>query len=232
MSASPVILLPAYNEEASLPRVLPALFEAYPDFDVLVVDDGSRDATGVIARQCGATVLRHPFNLGYGAALQTGYKRALQMGAPLVVQLDADGQHDPQQLLRLVQPILDDTADLVVGSRFLEPTSYHMSFARSLGRACFRKLAHLSKLEITDPTSGFQAMNRRTLELYSQAFFPRDYPDIDVLLVAHREGLRIRECSVEMLPEQRKSKLHGGMRSFYYVYRLTLSLWANTAPRS
>lgn len=226
----PLALIPALNEAERLPAVLAVLAAGAPDFQAVVIDDGSSDETGAVARRCGAIVLRHPFNLGYGAALQTGYRFALRRGAPLVVQLDADGQHDPGQIPLLVAPLLAGEADVVIGSRFLGAGAYHMSAARTLGRRAFQSLAGLSGLSVTDPTSGFQALSCRALELYQADFFPTDYPDVDVLLIAHRRGLAIRECAVTMAAEQRRSRLHGGLRSIYYVFKMSLSLWAGTRP--
>jgi len=221
-----IVLLPSYNEATRLPEVLRRLRELAPEFQPVVVDDGSRDRTAAVAREHGAIVLEHPFNLGYGAALQTGYKFALEEGTELLVQMDADGQHDPTHIARLTEPILAGRADLVIGSRFLEPTDYRMGLARTIGRKLFQRLARLSGLDVTDPTSGFQALDRAVLELYVGEFFPSDYPDVDVLLIGHRRGLRIEECSVVMHQATRPSTLHGGLRSFYYLYRLTLALWA------
>jgi glycosyltransferase involved in cell wall biosynthesis len=218
--------LPSYNEAARLPEVLGRLAELAGELRAVVIDDGSKDATAEVARAHGATVLVHPFNLGYGAALQTGYKYALSQGCELLVQMDADGQHDPAHIQRLIEPIRSAEADLVIGSRFLEETSYRMGFARTVGRRLFQRMAGLAGLDVTDPTSGFQAMNNKVLELYSGEFFPSDYPDIDVLLVAHRRGVRVAERSVEMSVASRPSTLHGGLRSVYYLYRLTLALWA------
>ncbi len=222
-----LVLIPAFNEASRLPRVLQELASVGGVERVVVIDDGSKDATGRLAAEHGATVLRLPFNLGYGAALQTGYKFAQHCRAGLIVQMDADGQHDPRYLPQLLAPIRDGTADLVVGSRFASASAYQMGRIRTLGRLVFQHVARLAGLRITDPTSGLQAMNGAVLELYAGDFFPSDYPDVDVLLEAHRRGLRIRECPVEMREGTRKSRLHGGLRrSFYYVYRLTLALWA------
>lgn len=225
-------LIPAWNEEPRLPRVLKALRELDPRLEVLVVDDGSRDRTSEVAREGGATVLRHPFNMGYGAALQTGYKFALSEGARRLVQLDADGQHDPAQIPALLQPLLDDEADVVIGSRFVEETAYKMDPLKSLGRKVFHGAAKFVGLELTDPTSGFQALDRKALELYVRDFFPWDYPDVDVLMVAHKSGIRIVERSVVMSQGERASTMHGGLKSFYYVYRMLLSLWAGTRLES
>jgi glycosyltransferase involved in cell wall biosynthesis len=221
-----IALIPAFNEAPRLPAILQALEGLHTLAEIVVIDDGSTDGTGSVAERHGVTLLRHSFNLGYGAALQTGYKYALERGAHIVVQLDADGQHDPAEIPSLVRPLRDDEADLVLGSRFLSEGDYRMGRIRTLGRLIFQRLARAAGLRVTDPTSGFQAMNRRVLELYTREFFPSDYPDVDVLLVAHRRGLRIRECPVHVSEGQRPSTLHGGLRSVYYLYRLALSLWA------
>ena len=220
------VLVPAFNEAVRLPAVLQELRTLELTYRVVVIDDGSRDGTAGVAEELGATVLRLPFNQGYGAALQTGYKYANENKAALIVQMDADGQHDPRDIPSLIGPIKAGEADLVVGSRFLEKTSYRMGKTRTFGRLLFQRIARMAGLEVTDPTSGFQAMNRRVLELYSGDFFPSDYPDVDVLLAAFRRGLRIRERTVHMRAETRKSTLHGGLKSSYYVYRLALALWA------
>jgi glycosyltransferase involved in cell wall biosynthesis len=220
------VVIPAYQEEARLPAVLAALASAAPGFRVIVIDDGSRDGTAAAARSRGATVLRHPFNLGYGAALQTGYKWALRAGATLLVQMDADGQHDPAELAALAAPVEAGELDLVIGSRFLGTGDYRMSRLQGIGRDFFRALLSAFGLRVTDPTSGFQAMNRAALELYASDMFPSDYPDVDVLLCAHRHGLRVGERPVRMHASPRASTLHAGLAPVYYVYKMLLSVWA------
>ena len=224
-----MLVIPAFNEAPRLPSLLGRIAAEKTGLEVVVVDDGSRDATAEVAARAGATVLRHPFNLGYGAGLQTGYKYALEVGAKWVVQMDADGQHDPSDIPRLLAPLERGECDLVIGSRFLAPTGYHMGFTRTLGRRFFVALARAFGIRVTDPTSGLQALGRRVLELYSGDSFPSDYPDVDVLLTAHRHGLAVREISVEMHASQRKSTLHGGLRSVWYVYKMLLAVWAASA---
>jgi len=223
-----IVLIPAFNEEPRLAGVLERIAALDQELEMVVVDDGSRDATGAVAARCGATVLRHPFNMGYGAALQTGYKYALERGARYLVQMDADGQHDPAQVATLLEPVRGGEADLVIGSRFLVPTAYHMGGLKTFGRKLFQGVARGVGLRVTDPTSGLQAMNRAVMEIYVEDFFPPDYPDLDVLLIAHRRGVRIREVSAVMSAGERPSTLHGGLRSFYYVYRMLLALFAAT----
>jgi len=222
-------VIPAFNEEPRLPALLSGISALQLDLEIAVVDDGSRDQTAAVAAAAGATVLRHPFNLGYGAGLQTGYKYALSAGADYVVQMDADGQHDARDVPRLAAPILRGECDLVIGSRFLAPTGYQMGVTRTLGRRFFVALARAFGIRVTDPTSGFQALGRRVLELYVGDAFPSDYPDVDVLLTAHRNGLAVREVPVEMRASPRKSTLHGGLRSIWYVYKMMLAVWAASA---
>jgi glycosyltransferase involved in cell wall biosynthesis len=228
-----ILIIPAYNEAGTLERVLREIALAQTGCEVVVIDDGSQDATAAIARQAGAKVIRHPFNLGYGAALQTGYKYAVRRNATLVVQMDADGQHDPAEIPLLAAPVRNGECDLMVGSRFLEGTGYQHGLLRTLGRQLFRGLAWLAGLRVSDPTSGFQAMNARVLHVYTQNFFPADYPDVDVLLAAYRHGLRVAECPVHMKSGVRASTLHGGLRPVYYAYKMLLSTWcASSSGRS
>lgn len=225
------MLIPAYDEAARIGAVIERVRKAMPDFEVVVIDDGSKDATGEIAAERGACVLRHLFNLGYGSALQTGYKYALRSGAELVVQMDADGQHDPADALALVAPIAAGELDLAIGSRFLGVGDYAMPPLRSAGRRVFQSILRRFGLHVTDPTSGFQALSRRVIELYADDGFPSDFPDVDVLLVAHRHGLRIGERPVHMAPSPRPSLLHAGWAPVYYVYKMSLSLWAAASAR-
>jgi len=224
-----VVLIPAFNEAERIGGVLQAIASRAPEFERVVVDDGSVDGTAEVAARAGARVLRHPFNLGYGAALQTGYKYAWRAGFELLVQLDADGQHDPADIVALVEPVARGELDLVIGSRFLGVGDYRMSVPRKLGRALFQAIVRAFGLRVSDPTSGFQAMNRAVLALFVGDAFPTDYPDVDVLLAAHRRGLRIGERPVTMSPSLRASSLHSGLAPLYYVYKMILSVWAASA---
>jgi glycosyltransferase involved in cell wall biosynthesis len=221
-----LLLIPAWNEARHLEGVLERARAAAPGFEIVVVDDGSTDATARVAAGAGARVVRHPVNLGYGAALQTGYKLALREGVDLLVQMDADGQHDPKDVTALAAPVLRGELDVAIGSRFLARGDYPMGALRDTGRRLFRWLARRLGLEVTDPTSGFQALSARALALYARDFFPSDYPDVDVLVAAHRSGLSVGEVPVEMAPGERASTLHGGIAPIYYVYKMLLSLWA------
>jgi hypothetical protein len=147
--------------------------------------------------------------------------------------MDSDGQHRPEDVPRLLDCVRRDRCDLAIGSRFLPAGSssaqeprYEMGWLRSLGRRTLCGFARLGGLDVTDPTSGLQAMNARVLELFAGSHYPIDYPDVDVLLLAHRHGLRISEVAVHMRPSPRPSMLHSGWMPIYYAYRMLLSLWA------
>jgi glycosyltransferase involved in cell wall biosynthesis len=224
-----LIVVPAFNEADHLVAVLAELAELAPGWPVLVVDDGSTDATPAVAREHGAEVVQHPFNLGYGAALQTGYKLARRRGVRFLVQMDADGQHQAEQISRLMAPLQDDELDLAVGNRFFLGSEYRAGALQDTGRWLLRATARLFGLHLSDPTSGFQAMNRAVIELYCGDFFPVDYPDLDVLVFARRHGLRIGERPTPMRAGPRASLLHHGFRPLYYFYRMFLALNAAAA---
>ena len=227
-----LLVIPAFNEEVRISEVLRRVMATRLGFEIVVVDDGSGDRTALLARRLGVRVIQHPFNLGYGAALQTGYKYGLRSGAKWVVQMDADGQHDPRDIPILLEPVLNGKADLVVGSRFLEGVTYRMGLARSLVRRVLQVVARIFGLNVTDPTSGFQAMNREVLRLYVRDSFPSDFPDLDVLLAARRCSIRIEERRVSMAPSPRPSSIHRSFRAAYYLYKMILSIWAGAVGYS
>ncbi len=224
-AARTLILIPCLDEGPRIGAIVRRLAELHPDMDVLVVDDGSSDDTTEAARVAGAAVVRLPFNLGYGAALQTGYKYALEQGYERLVQMDGDGQHPPEQIAPLIRMLDAGDVDLAVGSRFLGRAEYRIPALRRLGIGFFGRLTSLlAGQPVTDPTSGLQAMNRRVLAFYQQDFYPWDYPDADMLLRAHYAGLRFAEVPVVMLGGPPGKSMHRGMRPLYYVYKLFLSL--------
>lgn len=219
-----LVVIPAYYEEGKVGRVVSAA-RAQTGADVLVVDDGSTDATAEEARAAGALVASHAVNLGYGAALQTGYRYALRHGYDAVLQLDADGQHDPESIPRLLEAL--ERADVVVGSRFLGVGSYRPPLARRLGMRLFGLVGSLlSGKRLTDPTSGYQAISREALRFYSHERYPADYPDADVLAMGVRAGLRLEEVPVVMRASADGKSMHGGLwRPLYYVFRMSLALF-------
>lgn len=221
-----VVVLPAFDEERGLGEVLAGLRQACPSFDLVVVDDGSRDRTAEVARRHGAVVLRHPFNMGYGAALQTAYKYAAREGYPVLVQLDADGQHDPAFVPGLARHVLEGRADAVVGSRFLVGEGYIPPFARRVGMVLFGYIASVvTRRRVTDPTSGYQAMSARVFGFLQTDAFPADYPDADVLILLHRAGFKVEELPVAMRLSPTGKSMHSGvLRPMFYVFKMLLSI--------
>ncbi len=229
-----LVIIPAYNEEMEITGVIQEIHRYAPDAEILVVDDGSTDHTREISFRTGTRTVSHPFNLGYGTALQTAYKYALSNGYEMVIQMDGDGQHDPSFIPDLLAVIQKGEADIAIGSRFLAVKnrnsglghpSYRAPFLRRLGMRFFGTIASLLiHQKITDPTSGFQAMNRNVLGWVSSDKFPFDYPDADVIIMLHRAGFRIREVPVEMFENTGKKSMHSGWKPLYYVFKMCLSI--------
>lgn len=220
-----LVVIPAFNEAPRIAEVIGGVRAVLPEAAIVVIDDGSGDGTAGVAEETGALVLRHPFNLGYGVAIQTGYKYALAMGYSCLVQIDGDGQHDPAGIPALLEPLRCGTADFVLGSRFLSGVSYRPPLVRRLGMAFFRSIVALViRQPVTDCTSGFQAFNREVIGFFTRDLFPCDYPDADVLISLHLAGFRISEVPVRMSAGAAGKSMHGGIKPIYYVFKMLLSI--------
>lgn len=225
MAGDVVIIIPAYNEEHTLSGVITDIRAFVPGVDILVINDGSQDKTEEIVRRMGERVISLPFNMGYGAALQTGFRYALRHGYRYVAQMDADGQHEPKDIPRLLNVVLNGEADVAIGSRFLDGGRYKPPLIRKIGMLLFGYMASLIiGQKITDPTSGYQALNSNGIRFYASEYFPTDYPDADVIIMLHRAKLRIREVPVTMYPNSQKS-MHGGIELLYYLFKMFLSIF-------
>lgn len=221
---STLLVIPAHAEAGRIGDVVRGARAQGLDLDVLVVDDGSPDETGAEARAAGAIVVRHPYNLGYGSALHTGYHFAFRHGYDRVLQMDADGQHDPAMLPRLVLA-LDGGADVALGSRYLDGEPPRTSLLRRIGTRLFAWIASLgTRTRITDPTSGFQGLSARALAAVVHDGYPEDYPDTDVLIDLARQGLVVREVPVRMHTRLGGVSMHRGARIAYYGYKMVLTL--------
>jgi glycosyltransferase involved in cell wall biosynthesis len=220
-----VAIVPAWNESGAIAGVVDEIRSAVPDIEVVVVDDASTDATAEIAEQHGATVLRLPFNVGIGGAVQTGFRYALEAGYQRAIRLDGDGQHDASQIPRILAPIEAGSADLVIGSRFVNPSAaYRPPFARRIGIRVFARLVSvLGGQRVTDTTSGFIALDRAGIELFA-AEYPHDYPEVEATLVALRSGLRLEQVQVEMRERTSGTSSITFIRSLYYIVKVTLAL--------
>jgi hypothetical protein len=227
-----LIIIPAYNEATKITKVIERIRAASPAVDILVVNDGSRDETAGIAAAAGALVVSHPFNMGYGVAIQTGYKYALAHDYDYLVQIDGDGQHDPTFISALLAPVQQGEVDFVIGSRFLGGESYQPSLPRRIGMALFRGIVtRVVGKRISDCTSGYQAFNRQVMRFFASDLFPCDYPDADVLISLHLAGFRIAEAPVRMFANTDGKTMHSGLKPLYYVFKMLLSI-AVTLMRS
>ncbi len=226
-SKETIIVIPAYNEESNIELLIRNIRSKVLDTDILVVDDGSQDRTARVAEKSGALVIRLPFNLGYGAALQTGFKYALMKRYQHVVQMDADGQHDPDFIKVLLDEIRKEDADVIIGSRFLKDNDeYKTSRVRKIGMWIFGRIASIIIGQaVTDPTSGFQALNRDALRFYASPYYPTDYPDADVIIMLQRADLRIKEIQVRMHSRQQGQSMHSGLKPLYYIFKMFLSMF-------
>ncbi len=217
-----VVIIPAYNEQDSIGLVIKQVLQYH--CTVLVIDDGSSDQTGSAAAKAGAEVISLPQNLGIGGAVQTGYLFAFRHGYDIAVQVDADGQHKPRELHKILQPLLDGEADLALGSRYIAKTSFKSSFSRRTGMILLSLLVTmLTGQRIYDTTSGFRAANRKVIELFAHEY-STDYPEVDALVLARKNGMRIKEVSVEMDQRCAGESSITPFRSAYYVTKVILAL--------
>ena len=220
-----IAIVPAFNEEQTVSRVVEEIRAFDPGFAIVVVDDGSIDRTGVVAERCGVQVLRLPFNLGIGGAVQTGYQYALDNGFELAVQVDGDGQHNPREIARLVGSILDGGADMVVGTRFVEGGGYRGTRLRRVGIHLFAGLVSvLVGQRVTDTTSGFRAVNRKGIRLFASDY-PHDYPEVEATVLVARHRLRMVEVPVAMRIRETGSSSITALRSVYYMIKVLLALF-------
>ena len=227
-----IAVVPARNEEANVAAVVRGIRAFDAEFDVVVIDDGSEDRTAAAARDAGAHVVRLPFNLGIGGAVQTGFRYALEHGFDVAVRLDGDNQHDPEELAGLLEPVLAGEADIVVGSRFLGSGEYRPPFARRIGIRLFaRVVSLLVRQRVTDTTSGFQALNRRGIALFA-ADLPHDYPEVEATVMVFKHRLRLKEVPVRMRERAEGSSSITALRSIYYVVKVLLALFVGLFRRS
>lgn len=227
MRPNSLAVIPAYNEQATVATVVRAIRDALPGFDVLVVDDGSTDGTALCARAEGAVVLRHPFNLGIGGAVQSGFKYALENDYDYAVQIDADGQHSAGEVKKLMAEMDRGGADMVVGSRFLSPDyQYPAPISRRTGIHIFAFVcSRITGQRVSDPTSGFRLCNRRAIELFARDY-PHDYPEVEATLMLHYHRLRMREVPVQMFERGGgASSISGSGKSAYYMVKVLLAIF-------
>jgi hypothetical protein len=228
-------IVPAHNEVEAIAATISEINAAAPDFDVLVIDDGSTDATAATARAAGARVVSLPFNLGVGGAVQCGYLYARDHGYDVAVQVDGDGQHDPHDIPRLLALLTaDPETHLVTGSRFIERPArgergdrHRSTPSRRVGISLFaRVVSLLTHQRVTDPTSGYRMTDRIGIELFSRDY-PSDYPEVEAIVLAHTYALQTREVAVRMRPRTTGRSTISASVSVYYLFKVMLAVFVS-----
>jgi glycosyltransferase involved in cell wall biosynthesis len=220
-----LVIIPAYNEERSVGRVVDEVTTYLPQIDALVVNDGSSDLTSEIAQSKGAIVLDLPFNLGIGGAMQAGYQYAYEKGYDIAIQVDADGQHDPKEIVKLLKALEEKKMDVAMGSRFLGHSEFKSSLMRRIGIFIFsRVISMIVGQKITDPTSGFRAANRKAIQLFASNY-PQDYPEPEAVVLLHQCRLKMEEVPVGMSERHSGESSITKIRSVYYMVKVLLAIF-------
>lgn len=222
-----LIIIPAYNEAVNLPGLVRELRTLYPAYDRVVIDDGSKDGTKEIVRALPTRLVSLPYNLGIGSAVQTGLQIALKEGYDTAVLVDADGQHPPQEVRRLLGAMKESGCDLVLGSRFILRDGYQSSFVRRFGIRLFSwLLSIICHTKITDATSGFRAVNHRAIQVLAGSY-QEEYPGVEGILSVDRAGLQITEVPVRMLKRQAGRSSIGTLQSISFMIKVPLAVFMN-----
>jgi glycosyltransferase involved in cell wall biosynthesis len=222
-----LILIPAFNEEGAVASVVEEVRSVMPGIPILVVDDCSEDATRHAARRAGADVLPLPYHLGLGGCVQAGYRLAFELGYDYVIRVDADGQHDPAYIPKILDALQREGCEMVIGSRFVDGNGAHTSAMRGLGVVFFRAILRpILGRPVKDPTSGFVGVNRTALALFSRSF-PLEYPEIEALVVLQRKRFRFVEVPVRMRNRRAGRSTITALRSLYYPVHVLLGVFVN-----
>lgn len=225
MKMKVLIIIPAYNEAENIEKVVNNLIQNYPQYDYVIVNDGSSDETEDICCKNGYQVLNLPLNLGIGGAVQTGYRYALKNHYDIAIQIDGDGQHDIAYVEKLIEPISSGEADITIGSRFLEKEGFQSSATRRMGISFLSGLIHvLCFKKVKDVTSGFRAVNADFIEIYAENY-PGDYPEPEAIVAAIMHRGRIKEVPVIMKERMAGSSSINLKRSIYYMIKVTLAIF-------
>ena len=219
-----LIIIPAYNEEENIVETVENIKKDAPGFDYVVINDCSTDSTRKICEERGYHIVNLPINLGIGGAVQTGYKYALRHGYDVAVQVDGDGQHDPEFLEKMFEELCDKKLDMVIGSRFIAKEGFQSSLMRRIGIVYFTKLIKfLTGVTITDPTSGLRMANRKVIEMFAEDY-PKDYPEPESVVAIIKRECVVREVPVVMKERQGGVSSISPFKSVYYMIKVTLAI--------
>lgn len=222
-----LVIIPAYNEEDSIEKVIEDVRTNCPQMDILVVNDGSTDHTSDKAKVSGVVVLDLPFNLGIGGGMQTGYKYADEKGYDIAIQVDGDGQHDPREIPKLLHTLEEKKVDVAIGSRFITVLEYKATTMRRVGITVLSKVISIMvRQKITDPTSGFRASRRKAIQLFA-VNYPQDYPEPEVVVLLSKSGLKMAEVPVKMSQRYSGESSITKIRSIYYMVKVLLAIFVD-----
>lgn len=219
-----LVIIPAYNESASIKETVREIQNKAKGFDYVVINDCSKDNTRQICEENGFNVVNLPINLGIGGAVQTGYRYAYKNGYDMAVQVDGDGQHDPEFLEKMAEYLVETKADMVIGSRFIEKQGFQSSGTRRIGIKYFTILIKvLTGKTITDPTSGLRLVNRDIIEMFAYDY-PKDYPEPESSVAVLRRGKKIQEIPVVMRERNGGVSSISLKKSVYYMVKVSLAI--------
>ena len=229
---SKLIIIPAFNEGKNIAGLISEIRDFDSGFDIVVVDDGSHDDTGTIARQSDVPVITMPFNVGIGGAMQTGFKYARNHAYDIAIQVDGDGQHLPQEIPKLLTALVGEKNDVVIGSRYLSQNDYKTPFFRRMGMFIFSFInSRIAHKRFTDNTSGFRAYNAKAIRFL--AFnYPNDYPEVEAVAVLAMHKFRMKEVAVEMRPRQFGVSSIDALDAIYYMIKVSLALLVNVSRKN
>ena len=223
-SGKVLLIIPAYNEAKNIESVVNNIIQNYPQYDYLIVNDGSRDNTAEICEKNHYNYISLPLNLGIGGAVQTGYLYALKNNYSIAIQIDGDGQHDIRYVEKIIEPLLKGEADIAIGSRFITKEGFQSSASRRLGIQILSKLILLLCFKnVKDVTSGFRAVNQRFIKIYAENY-PNDYPEPEAIVIALVHGGKIKEIPVVMLERENGTSSINFRKSIYYMIKVTLAI--------
>lgn len=220
-----IVIIPAFNEEKNIVEVINGLRACKYNLDIVVINDGSTDNTAARVKELGETMICHLYNLGYGSALQTGFKYASALDYQYVIQFDADGQHDPQDIQHILDQFSTGDCDIVIGSRFLG-SHQESSWLKNMAIGIFRCLIRASTgVRISDPTSGLQGLNRAAYEYFAaMGNFPEDFPDADTIIHMLKRKFRVQEIPVHFKSRLAGTSMHSLPKAAYYFAKMFVSI--------
>ena len=219
-----LIIIPAYNESGNIEKTIGMIQEHTPEFDYVIINDCSTDQTLEICHKHHFNVVDLPINLGIGGAVQTGYQYAAEYGYDYAVQVDGDGQHNPEYIKQMLEMIKRDQVDMVVGSRFIKNEGFQSSFARRIGITFFEKLIRfLTGKTITDPTSGLRVVNRKVINIFAK-HYPSDYPEPETIVALLESGYKVEEMPVLMNEREHGTSSITLSKSVYYMIKVSIAI--------